>query len=347
MSRRRSAIALALALSATISPRAASAQSDSRMLVLPFRSVGVSDATANVSRELLMGSLADLGLEVVNGDSASMPLPHGTEACGEPACAAALGRERGATRVVYGSLSQLGGKIIARLNVLRVDEAAPYYRDQLTSTSEEDLDRVMRRFAEGIASGRPNSDRASVESVTQAETLTPPRRATRRGAGIRAGFLFPTGNSFGGADRLTSLHAVYRYELGDLQVETSTLLGLSWGDGNVDWTLLDVSASRLFGTQDFTTYLGAGLGVHSVTVERRELVTYTYPGVPPYTYTYQQGVQQTETAPTLDLVAGILALRTYDMSLNLEMRFHYVFANFDEVGGDGANGVRVTLGTSR
>lgn len=345
MSRR--GLAVALALFVTLGPEAAIAQPDSRMLVLPFRSVGVSAATAHVSRELLIGSLTDLGLEVVGGDSAGASLPQGADACSDPACAAALGRERGAARVVYGSLSQLGGKIIARLSVVRVDEAAPYYRDQLTSTSEEDLDRVMRRFAEGIASGRPNSDRASVESVTRAETLEPPRRATRRGAGIRAGFLFPTGNSFGGADRLTSLHAVYRHELGDLQIETSTLLGLSWGDGNVDWTLLDVSASRLFGTQDITTYLGAGLGVHSVTVERRELVTYTYPGVPPYTYTYVQSHQQTETAPTIDLIAGLLALRTYDMSLNLEVRFHYVFANFDEVGGDGANGVRVTFGTSR
>ena len=343
----RRIVVVAVALMAAIGPHAAHAQPDSRMLVLPFRSVGVSDATAHVSRELLMGSLGDMGLEVVADDSAGAPLPQGAEACSEPACAASLGRDHGVSRVVYGSLSQLGGKIIARLSVVRVGEAAPYYRDQLTSASEEDLDRVMRRFAEGIASGRPNSDRASVESVTQAETLTPPRRATRRGAGIRAGFLFPTGNSFGGADRLTNLHAVYRYELDNVQIETSTILGFSWGDGNLDWTLVDVSVSRLFGTQDFTTYLGAGLGVHSVTVDRRELVTYTYPGVPPYTYTYQESHQQTETAPTIDLIAGIMALRTYDLSLNLELRFHYVFANFDAVGGDGANGVRVTFGTSR
>ncbi len=341
----RNALAFALAVLATLGSIPAQAQSPGGTLVLPFRAVGVSDATAHVSRELLMGSLGDLGIVIVGGDSSEAPLPQGDSACDKADCAAAIGRERGASRVVYGTFSQLGGKIIARLSVVRVDEAAPYYRDQLTATSEEDLDTVMRRFAEGIASGRPNSDRASVESVTQAETITPLRRATRRGAGIRAGFLFPTGNSFGGADRLTNLHGVYRYELGNVQIETSTIVGFSWGDGNFDWTLVDVSAARLFGTQDFTTYLGAGLGVHSVTVERRQTVTYTYPGSPPYTY--EQPYQQTETAPTLDLVAGIMALRTYDLSLNLELRFHYVFAKFDEVGGDGANGVRLTFGTSR
>lgn len=321
------------------------AQQSSRMLVLPMRSLGLSDETVLVSRDLLIGSLADLGLEVVATDPALAQLPQGAEACDDPLCAASLGRQHGAARVVYGSFSKLGDKIIARLSVLRVDEAVPYYRDQLTATSEEDLDTVMRRFAEGIASGRPNSDRASVESVMKVETLTPSRRATRSGFGLRAGFLFPTGNSFGGVDRLTNIHGAFRAELGDYMIETTPVVGFSWGDGNVDWTMLDVSVSRLFGKHDFTTYLGSGIGVHSVRVERHELVTYTYPGAPPYSYDVP--VQQSETAPTLDLIAGIMALRTYDFSLILELRYHYVFANFNDVGGDGANGVRLTFGTSR
>ncbi len=316
-----------------------------RTLVLPLRSVGVSDATLLVSRDLLVGSLRDLGVEVVPTDPTQAPLPNGPEACDEPSCAATLARQHGAERVVYGSLSKLGGKLIARLSVLRVDEAAPYYRDQLTSTSEEDLDQVMLRFAEGIAAGRPNSDRASVESVTQAETQAPARRATRSGVGVRAGFLLPTGDSFAGADRLTNLHAVYKYELRDFQIESSTVLGFSWGDGNLDWTIFDLSASRIFGSKDFSTYLGAGIGVHTVTVERRQTVVVTSPYYP--TYSYEQGFSQTETAPTLDLIAGIMALRTYDFETVLELRFHYVFEKFDKVGGKGANGVMLTFGTSR
>jgi hypothetical protein len=289
----------------------------------------------------LVGSLQDLGVEVAPADPAQAPLPTGPEACDEPACAATLARQHGAVRVVYGSFSKLGAKFIVRLSVLRVDEAAPYYRDQLTATSEEDLDGVMRRFAEGIAAGRPNSDRASVESVTRAEALTPTRRATRSGLGIRAGFLFPTGNSFGGAGRLSNLRAVFKYEMRDFQIESSTLLGFTWGRGNLDWTLLDLSASRIFGTKDFSTYLGAGIGVHTVTVERRQNVDTTSP------YTYEYGLQQTETAPTLDLIAGIMALRTYDFETVLELRFHYVFEKFDKAGGAGAQGVMLTFGTSR
>ena len=318
------------------------AESGAQTLVLPFRSVGVNDTTLLVSRDLLLGELQDMGLPLVGENSNGALLPSGSDACDNALCAATLGREHGATQVVYGSLSKLGTKVIVRLNVVRVEESSPFYRDQLTATSVEDLDAVMRRFAEGIVQGRPNSDRASVESVTEAETVTPPRRAMRTGFGLRAGFLFPTGNSFGGTDRLTNIHGVYRNEFKNFQVETTTLFGLSWGDGNVDWTLLDLSASRLFGTQDVTTFFGAAFGVHSVTVARDQI----YSSGDPYPYSYASRIKQTETVPTLDLTAGLIALRTYDFQAILEVRVHYVLANFDEVGGHGANGVQITFGTS-
>ena len=330
----------ALVLSSALGAQSAEADPSSRTLVLPLRSIGVSDTTMLVSRDLLIGSLQDLGVHFsAASPEEAPPLPAGREACDDADCAAALGRQHGADQVIYGSLSRLGGKIIARLNVLRVEETTPYYRDQLTATSEEDLDQVMRRFAEGIASGRPNSNRASVESVTQAETLTPARRATRTGFGLRAGFLFPTGNSFGGADRLTNFHAVWKYELHKFQLETTTMLGFTWGEGNRDWTIFDLSASRIFGTRDFTPFVGAGIGVHSVTVERQLPSSY-YPG-------YYVPVSQSKTAPSIDLVAGFIALRTYDFEAVLEIRYHYIFEQFAEVGGNGANGVLVTIGTSR
>ena len=332
-----------LVLSAALGAQPAQADPPSGTLVLPLRSIGVSDTTIFVSRDLLIESLQDLGVQLSGAAPAEAPLPGGREACADADCAAALGRQHGASQVIYGSLSRLGGKIIARLNVLRVNETAPYYRDQLTATSEEDLDQVMRRFAEGIASGRPNSDRASVGSVTQAETMTPARRASRAGFGLRAGFLFPTGNSFGGADRLTNFHAVYKYELHEFQLETTTLLGFTWGDGNYDWTIFDLSATRIFGTKDFTPYLGAGIGVHSVTVERQQNTYVVFPPYPPY---YLSG-RQSKTAPSVDLVAGFIALRTYDFEAVLEIRYHYIFEKFDQVGGNGANGVLVSIGTSR
>jgi hypothetical protein len=313
-------------------------------LVLPFRSVGVSDTTLFVSHDLLEANLEDLGLRVLRFPTPGIPHPSASDACDDPQCATALAREHQAAQVIYGSLSKLGDKVIARISVLRTGEEAPYYRDQLNATTEEDLDRVMRRFAEGIAAGRANSDQATVQSVIQDETRRPPRRATRSGFGFRAGFLFPTGNSYGGADRLTRFHFGYKYETPRFLIETTTLAGLAWGDGNLDWTVLDLAASRIFGDGDFAPYLGIGVGVHSVMVEKRihRFIDETWGH-----YDYDESNEQSETVPTIDLVAGLLAFRTYDFEIVTELRYHHTFEKFDEVGGDGAQGFLLTFGTSR
>lgn len=323
------------------------ADAASRVLVLPLRPVGVGEQTTVVTGVLLAGSLGDLGVDVVTPDPSQAPLPSGAGACDDAGCAGTIGRSHGADRVVYGSINRLGAKYIVRINVLRVEETSPYYRDQLTAVAEEDLDTVMRRFAEGIAAGRPNSDRASVESVTQAETIDPPRRATRYGFGVRAGFLFPTGNSYPGNNHLSSILSSFRTEVGDYMIETTPLIGFNWGEGNLDWTLLDMSVSRLFGRHDFTGFAGLGFGVHIVRVDRTEIQTVTYPGTPPYTYTYPVSVEENKTVPTMDLIIGGMGLRTYDTSVILELRFHIVFADFEKLGGARADGLRLTFGTSR
>ena len=313
-------------------------------LVLPFRSVGVSDTTIFVSHDLLEGNLEDLGVSVLRASTLSTPILSGALACDLPECAAELGRQNQAGQVVYGSLSKLGDKIIARVSVVRVGETEPFYRDQINALTEDDLDRVMRRAAEGIAAGRPNSDRATIESVTQDEAREPARRATRSGLGFRAGFLFPTGDSYGEADRLTNFHFGYKYETPTFMIETTTLLGMTWGGDNVDWTVLDLAASRIFGTGDFATYLGAGIGVHSVRVEKKvmEIVDNQWGH-----YEYENSIEQSETVPTFDLVAGLLAFRTYDFEIVTELRYHHSFEQFDQVNGKGAHGFLLTFGTSK
>lgn len=327
-----------------LAPGIALAQTPSRTLVLPLRSVGASDTTVVVIRDLLEGSLEDLGVRTIPSASLLSALPEGPGACDDPECAVALGRQHQASQVVYGSISRLGDKFIARINVLRLGETQPFYRDQLTATTEEDLDRVMRRFAEGIAAGRPNSDRATIDSVTQEEARTPARRAVRSGLGFRAGFLFPTGDGYGGQNRLTNLHLAYKYEAQSFQIESTSLLGFSWGGNNVDWTILDVAASRIFGTGDLAFYLGAGAGVHSVHVEREFREWHDDWGMP---YESRYSRSQSETVPSADLVAGLLAFRTYDFEIVLEVRYHHVFEDFKEVDGNGAQGIRVTFGTNR
>jgi len=310
-------------------------------LILPLRTVGVGDTTATVARDLLVGELESRGISAL-GRGGALGLPAGPQGCDEVECATALARERQAAQVVFGSLSRLGDKVIVRARALRVGDAVPYYTDQLTALTEEDLDAVMRRIAEGIAAGRANSDRATIESVTREETKIPRRRAGRSGLGLRAGGIFPDGDSYGG-ERLTSLRLVYKYEANDFIIESTALLGIAWGGGTVEWMPLDVFAGRMFGKGDGSVYVGAGLGIRSVHVER----SVACPACDPGEYCYCDGTAA-ESATTLsaDAGGGFIAFRTYSYQIVVDLRYHYVFEGFDKLGGHGAHGIALTFGTS-
>lgn len=322
---------------------AASTAGASGTLVLPFRTVGVSDTTAAVSLDILVQELRSRGVAVLNTRSLESELPALRDACDEPACASKLGGDYGADQVVYGSLSRLGDKIILRAECLRIGNAVPHYTDRLSALTEEDVDKVLLRVAEGVAAGRTNSDQATVDSVTLDETQDPNRRAGKKGLGLRGGLLFPVGNSYGD-ERLTDLRLVYKFEGRDFMIETTTLMGLAWGSGSVEWNLLDVFAARVFGIGDTSAFVGGGLGFRVLHVEK-DVDPLVDPLEPPYYYPSHR--EQNVTTLSADVGAGLIALRTYEYNLVLEARYHYVFDDFDDLGGNGAHGVIVSFGMSQ
>lgn len=310
-------------------------------LVLPFRTVGVSDTTATVTRDLLAGELETRGLVILERGGVSTQ-PSGPQGCDEVGCAATLAQERQAAQVVFGSLNRLGDKIIVRAHALRVGEATAYYNDQISALTEEDLDTVMRRIAEGIAAGKANSDQATVESVTREETKKPRRREGRSGLGLRAGFIFPADDSYGG-DRLTSLRLAYKFESRDFLIESTALLGLAWGDDCAEWTPLDVFAARIFGRGDVAGYLGGGLGMRVVHVERDFKDESCTPGL---YYDCMDSRGENATALSADVGGGLIAFRTYSYQVVVDLRYHYIFEDYEELGGHGAHGFLLTFGTS-
>jgi len=337
MGRTRIGAFLLLAVTGLATP--ALAEDPPLTLVLPLRSIGVSETTVNVVGDLLRGELESRGVAMVPASRVPADLPQGDAACDNAECANAAAAGAGASRIVYGSLSQLGDKVILRIRALWIGEATPYYADQISATTEEDLDAVVRRAAETIAAGQTNADQASLDTVTDEETLEPRRRSSRSRFGLRAGFIFPADDSYGGTDRLTSLGLLIIYETPRFIIKSTPLLGFAWRGETVEWTPFDLFVARIFGLGDFSPYVGAGLGISALHVEG----SYTYDPANPY---YYDGTQ-TETTLTADLGVGLLALRTYDFAIDLELRYHYVFAEFDDIGGKGAHGVGLRFGIGR
>ncbi len=332
---RRSSLNIVLALMALL-PSAALAGSPAahdEILVLPLRPIGVNPALVDVVTGLLAGELEGKGLIMID--------PGDAQACESAACAEEVAIRRGAGRVVYGSVGALGDKRVVRIHALTVSEERPDYSDQFITLTDEDLETVMVRIAEGIAGGYPNSDRATVESVIQRETEEPNLRASRRGLGLRAGVLYPSGESFGAASRLVNLRMGYKRESPDHFFETTFLTDLAWGDDAMDWTLFSVYGARILGRGDFSPYIGVGLGLHQVHVEGKAT-----PITNDYGYTYTASNDQSETTLAIEFGAGILNFRTYGMEVIFDARYRIIVDKFDKVNGKGAHGILLSFGTS-
>lgn len=332
---------------AIVTPAPASGQSPSAppagtTLLLPLRSIGVSDTTVRVAASLLAANLRAKGWTIAPGSPSETAASDPTTLCDEPACAARAMLDRQAGRVVYGSMSRLGRKVLVRLSVLAAGSAAPTFTDELTAMTEEDLDTVMRRFAEAIAAGSPDAGRASVETVLAAEARRARLRSSRSGVGFRSGFLFPTGKSYAGSDRMSHLQVVFKHEQPGFLIETTPLGGFTFGDGNLEWTILDVAVAKIFSRGDVAPFLGAGVGIHSTRLEKKVLRRYSDGQ---QTYEYEDTESESATAPIVDLVGGVLGFRTYDFELVFEARYRYFFEDFDKLGGKGAHGVLVMIGT--
>jgi hypothetical protein len=308
-------------------------------LVLPLRSTGVDETTVNAVGDLLRAELENRGIALVPS-SQLKDLPRGDSACDDVECANAAAAATGAGRIVYGTLTRLGNKIIFHVRAVWIGETMPDYADQVTAATEEDLDVVCRRVAESIAAGRPDARHATIGTVTQEETLEPRRRATRSGLGLRAGFLFPANGSYGNADRLTSLGLVIRYETPTFFVQSTPLVGFAWRGDTVEWTPFDLFLARIFGVGDFSPYVGAGLGISALHVQKNLTVAFG-------DYLYPSSTSQSSTSLAADLDVGLLMLRTYDFAIVLDVRYHYVFEDFDAIGGNGAHGLALRFGIGR
>ncbi len=334
---------VALLLFGLFSAAPTGAQTAQGILVLPFEPIEVSAATGVIVSDLLAGELEAQGRAVLETRSPDLPsLPQGETACNAVACARELGKRHGAGLVVFGSVTRLGEKRILRAHALRMDEELPFYNDQLTAVTEGDIEGVLHRIAESIAAGLPNSGRATVTSVIQAEARPVLQRSSRRGLGLRGAFLFPTGGGYGDVDRLSGFKICYKWERPHHFVEATTLTELLWGSGQVDWTVFSVYTGYIFAITDWAPYVGGGLGIHTLRLERKQKYE-AQSGQYQYVTTDDQGA----TSLAIEFGAGAIAMRTYDFELTVALHYRYVFEEFEQIGGHGAQGIYFGFGVNR
>jgi TolB-like protein len=305
--------------------------------VLPFVPTGVDSLTARVASGLLISELRSQGATVIDKRDLTP-----TES---PQDAAKLLTDSGAELGIYGSLLQLGSKIIVEVNVVKVATAELVFTDRLTAESADDLDTVIRRLAAGIVSGKKAGATATVETVTAEEEKTPRRRATFSSAGLRAGYMWPTSDSWGGVTKMVAVDFVYGYETAKWQLEVVPFLGFRTGSTNgndaFDWAIFDFNFHYFLTQTDISPYLGGGLGFHSVHAQERVLRTSHYDG---NSYDYYEDVKDDGTGFAFNAGGGIVFFRTYDFHLTADLRYQYVTYTFKKLEHNQTQSVMFTIG---
>lgn len=323
----------ALLVAVLLPVTAAAGNLGDRWTLLELTRVGEVDPAAVATfRELLRGDLA------AAEPAAQYLRPGAAAACDDADCAAAAGRALGVDRVVWGSISTLGRKLIVTLELADVATARVIARDRMTIDRIEDLEAAAGRLARALSRGATTAQTAELGNITRKESEKPVRREGETGPAIHLARWQPFGG-YGGADGGIEIGVGYWYETGAFAIEPR--IGYRFDDGANDFDFheipLDVSALAILSTRDVAPYVGGGAGLHwlqaSWEVSSRSggfLVTTT-----------RETVWDSAWAFGVHARAGVLFFRTYSVRLGLDAQYDLLTTR---IAGRAPHGLRLGLG---
>lgn len=255
--------------------------------------------------------------------------PVSASPCSDRACALAAAAEaklEKSDEVVYASLDRLGTKLIFMGSIVRAD-GKKAYNERMTVTNIEDLESVTQRMAEVLLSRTAPEFAASVDDITEREkTFERTKRKTPYAVGLGVGYLIPVNNGF-----------QYREEdnnnpnSGYSLTDNAALLRVSWVHNwefrrdihfglEGSWTQTnafggDLNLSYLYGSGDFSPFLGAGLGLHTVRGDDDPLTK-----------------NRRNFGPAGNINVGVYMFRTYGMNVRLRGQYLTVLTDDRDQG---------------
>jgi hypothetical protein len=315
---------IVLALSIGVRPAQA------RMVAPQVHAAGVDAATASTFEAILQTEIEHRAPgRLVNPTEVA-----GARPCADPECAARLARRLHAEAALLCTLGRLGGKYVATLQCVDASGRVTW-TEQRSTLRLQDLDGVASRLAAALPRREPRlapRDSAAAER-TVADLGTP--RPSWSTQGPRVGVLVPVAGSYGGVSQLSSLSYVWRRMTPSFNVEVIPALGYAWGSSPTrgvkahEWTLFDVNLAWTPRTGDVAPYVGGGLGLHAVHLERDPSV----------------GAARADASSlALAVGGGVILFRTYDFQIACDIRYSQVFSRFEALGGTGARGFAFSFG---
>lgn len=244
---RTSLLILALLL---IAPAARAADP---VVLLPATGANVGEGELAAATDLLRGDLEATGRYTVvaigRTPGGNVPEPAPAEAAGEARAAEAL-------LAVTLRVSRLGQASTARLAAYRPDGSL-LHADQLSAATPDDLEPVLRRLAQGLASTRPAAEIAELDTVTEREARAPRRMEANHVNGLRLDVAWLGDGATRHVGRLTGGGLFWLYDARSFLADVSVDYQLGGGSHLLDAGLgVYLPLSR----RNAAPYVGAGLG---------------------------------------------------------------------------------------
>ena len=286
--------------------------SNGKLAILPFSTVGVEEMTIRSAESLLRMEIEKIGSVVLTPENEVYQIM-GEEICTEIPCAIELGSKLKVAQIVVAKLIALGEKVIVEYKLIDVANQKTLLLDQMTSATIEDLDTTMKRIAVGITRKESAEKTAEVGMITEKETETPRRRASRLFGGFSFGYLYPQ-DGYDDSERSFSMDFRTGAEISNYAIGMQVAVRKGFA--------MNIFASYLLTKKDFCPYLGGAFGFHWVSHD------------PQYRYDPQYGymVEEEKRGDGFELSAntGLLAFRTYNVHIIVNLAYSYTLNDYDD-----------------
>ncbi|OPX18277.1 hypothetical protein BXT86_02150 [candidate division WOR-3 bacterium 4484_100] len=231
----------------------------------------------------------------------------------QAAKACSIANRYGADKAFVGDLMKLGEKYIVTFKYLNVSDNRVEFSDRISITKLEEMELVATRIVESLISQKPLSSEVNVGEVVETEVPPFKTREPFMTLSLKTGYFYGL-YSGGRACDMFTIETAFSYETRHLYTEA--LFG--WNNGTEATNIyFDLLIHKIFGEKDFAWYLGAGIGVHSITFKK-------------YYHHFDQGYDwwssENDDGPAFNINGGLMLFRTYRFRIITNARVRFLYA---------------------
>ena len=285
----------------------------SGIAILPFHSNGIDAVYIETSESILHLEIGKLS----NGDVVSAERTKDAlsdKDCLESDCAVEAGKKLNVDQVLGCRLSALGEKIIIQYFLVNVFSGKEVLIDQISATSIEELETVMKRIAKSVVEIKPAGKSVEVGNILEGESQEPLRRSSRKNVGLSFGYLYPQ-NGYDEDDRsfVANLHLDYEME----EYAVGMLLGIRKGFA------INIYGDYLFTKTDFCPFVGGAFGFHWISHNSFNNSYYIND-------VYVESKDKRSDGFEITANAGMRILHTYNFQILINLEFIYTLNEYDD-----------------